>query len=148
MTDHRAAMLRALREVLVPLLRERGFKGSLPHFHRILPDRVDYLSVQFHSAGGSFVVEIAGAGPDGKPRGLGADRPVQMLSTFYFVDRLRLGTDRAARKTDHWYDFGPRSFDPPLPLRPADHYLAVARQVVLDFERQADPWFLAHAGAA
>ena len=148
MTDHRAAIIRALKEVFVPVLRARGFKGSLPHFHRVLPDRVDYLSVQFYSSGGSFVVEIASAGADGKPRGYGDHLPVQKLNTFFFSNRLRLGSEPTAGKGDHWYVFGPRSYDPPEPLRPPDHYLVVARQVVEDFERQAEPWLLANAGAA
>ena len=146
--DHRDAIIKALKEVFVPVLRARGFRGTLPHFRRVLPDRVDYLTVQFYSSGGSFVVEIASAGPDGKPRNYGKDLPVARLNVGYFSNRLRLGSNRAAGKADHWYVFGPRSYDDPEPLRPIDHYLAIAREVTADLERQGEPWFLANAGAA
>ena len=69
MTEHRKLMERALREMFVVELRRLGFKGSLPHFRRVSEQRVDYLTVQFNSAGGSFVVEVTSAGPDGKPDG-------------------------------------------------------------------------------
>jgi hypothetical protein len=42
----REAMDAALKETFVPALRERGFKGSLPHFRRLLSDRIDLLAVQ------------------------------------------------------------------------------------------------------
>src|SRR6185369_5808507 len=92
MTEHRQLMERALREVLLPRLREKGFNGSFPHFRRKLADRVDYLSVQFNSAGGSFVVEVVAAPSDGKPLRFGRDLPVEKLNVTYFKDRLRLGS--------------------------------------------------------
>ena len=146
--DHRDAIVSALKEVFLPVLRARGFKGTFPHFRRVLPDRVDYLSVQFYSSGGSFVVEIASAGPDGPPRDYGEDLPVAKLNVGYFSNRLRLGSNRAAGRADHWYEFGPRSYDDPEPLRPMEHYLSIARKLTADFERQGEPWFLANAGAA
>ena len=148
MTVHRDAILRALKEVFVPGLRARGFSGTFPHFRRRLPDRVDYLTVQFYSSGGSFVVELATAGPDGKPGGYGSHLPVGKLNAHYYSNRLRLGSGPVAGRGDHWYVFGPRSYDAPEPLRPVEHYLAIARQVTADFERQGEPWLMAHAGAA
>ena len=65
MTEHRERMMSAFKTRFVPALRKRGFVGSLPHFRRLLPDRVDYLMVQFYSAGGSFVVEVGRTGPRG-----------------------------------------------------------------------------------
>src|SRR5690348_5276517 len=101
MTAHRDAIIRALKEVFVPALRARGFRGIFPHFRRVLPDRVDYLTIQFYSSGGSFVVEIATAGPDGKPRGYGDHLPVAKLNAHYFSNRLRLGSDEAVGRGDH-----------------------------------------------
>jgi Domain of unknown function (DUF4304) len=40
-------MVLSLKELFVPALRQRGFKGSLPHFRRPLKDRIDLLTVQF-----------------------------------------------------------------------------------------------------
>ena len=51
MTEHRERMTSAFKSRFVPALRKRGFVGSFPHFRRLLPDRVDYLMVQFYSVG-------------------------------------------------------------------------------------------------
>jgi hypothetical protein len=69
MSEHSERMMSALKTRFVPALRERGFVGSFPHFRRRLTNRVDYLMVQFYSAGGSFVVEVGRTGPDGFTEG-------------------------------------------------------------------------------
>ena len=62
-TEDRKHVMSALKTRFVPALRARGFVGSFPHLRRPLPDRVDYLTVQFYSSGGSFVVEVGRRGP-------------------------------------------------------------------------------------
>jgi hypothetical protein len=59
------SMIAALKAEFVPALKERGFKGSFPHFRRIKPDKIDLLTVQFDRWGGGFVIEIAKCGPEG-----------------------------------------------------------------------------------
>ena len=141
MNDHRKEMEQAIKEILVPALRERGFKGSVPHFRRVLEDRVDYLTIQFRLAGGRFIVEIAGAGADGKPAGYGKELPINKLSVPYFGHRLRLGSDKEHGKADHWFAFGPATFDRPEPLHPKEHYLGVAKSVLPFLDLQAEPWW-------
>ena len=58
-------MIAALREVVVPVLRDMGFSGSFPHFRRIRDWQIDLLTFQFNRYGGSFVVEVAFCAPDG-----------------------------------------------------------------------------------
>lgn len=142
MNDHRALMTKALRDKLVPELRARGFKGSLPHFRRPLQDRVDFLTVQFNSAGGSFVVEIAKCGPNGKGGGYGSKLPLAKLTVQYFRDR-RLGSEPKDGRSDHWFVFGPRMYDPPEDLKSDNHYERVASSVLPFIEAQADPWWQA-----
>lgn len=134
-------MTAAIKSVLVPALRQQGFKGSLPHFYRARPARADFLTVQFHSAGGSFVVEVAKCGPHGIESGHGEDLPVSKLNVQYFADRLRLGSDPAAGILDHWFEFGPRNYDPPQALRPVGHYEGIASQVLQLLGSQADGWW-------
>ena len=141
MADHRSLMTSAIKSILVPELRRQGFKGSLPHFYRAGPERTDFLTVQFHSAGGSFVVEIAKCGPNGIESGHGKDLPVSKLNVQYFADRFRLGCNPAAGTLDHWFEFGPRNYDPPQTLRPASHYESIASQVVQLLNSQADRWW-------
>jgi hypothetical protein len=134
-------MTSALKNRLVPELRRRGFKGTFPHFHRALATRVDFLIVQFNSAGGSFVVEIAKCGPNGIVEGFGSELPVGRLNVQFFRDRLRLGSDTTAGRSDHWFEFGRRMYDPPQPTEPADHYQNVAMSVVPFLATQAERWW-------
>jgi hypothetical protein len=62
MSSGRDEMIKALKSILVPLLREKGFKGSFPHFRRLLETRIDLISFFFDKYGGGFIVEI-GASP-------------------------------------------------------------------------------------
>ncbi len=62
---NRESMNVALRSRLVPALRSRGFKGSLPHFRRAREDYIDLLTVQFDKWGGGFIVEIGRCPADG-----------------------------------------------------------------------------------
>ena len=140
MKEHREKMTKSLREVFVSKLRSAGFKGSLPHLRRVLPERVDYLTVQYNSAGGSFVVELATTGPDGKPPGYGRALPIEKLNVRYFGDRLRLGSSPATGQSDHWYEFGPPSYAPRASVEPDEFYDAIAKRVTADFETQGEAW--------
>jgi hypothetical protein len=134
-------MERALREVLVPVLRELGFKGSLPHLRRRRPEQLDLLSFQYFSSGGSFVVELAKAPPEGITTSWGKFVPPEKANVTWVDRRLRLGA--ASVGSDHWYSFGPRSYEPPARARPYEHYLAVARQVAADMRTQGEEWLRA-----
>jgi len=59
------SMIAALKAVFVPALKERGFEGWLPHFRRIQATRIDLLTVQFNTWGGSFIIEVAKCPPEG-----------------------------------------------------------------------------------
>jgi hypothetical protein len=132
-------MQTALKDIFVPALSAMDFSGTVPHFRRKADDRADYVSIQFYSSEGSFVVELASAACDGKPVGYGRDLPLDRLNTQYFTDRHRLGSKPGS---DHRYVFGPRSYDAEKPLRPAQHYANVARQAVDDLAKQAERWLV------
>ncbi len=55
----------AIRWIVVPVLRERGFTGELPHLRRATPGGTSTFSVQISKWGGKFIVELgrAPAGP-------------------------------------------------------------------------------------
>src|SRR4026208_51140 len=119
MTEHRERMMSAFKTRFVPALRERGFVGSFPHFRRLLPDRVDYLMVQFYSVGGSFVVEVGRTGPEGFADGPRKELPRDKTTVGHIVDRRRL-TPRDAHggwRGGDWFKFGPRSYDRPQPVK-------------------------------
>jgi len=47
MSDERDRMIETLKEYVVPVLRERGFKGSFPHFRRPTATAIHLLTFQF-----------------------------------------------------------------------------------------------------
>lgn len=87
-------MNQALKTVFVPVLRGVGFKGSMPHFRRLLPDRVDLLTIQFDRYGGGFVVEISQCGPEGVTTHWGEQIPATRVTThdLHPDKRHRLGS--------------------------------------------------------
>ena len=48
-----------LKENIEPSLRLLNFKGSFPHYRRIINNKVNLLTFQFDLHGGGFVIEIA-----------------------------------------------------------------------------------------
>ena len=94
----------ALKAIVLPHLRSLGFKGSLPHLHRVRGEAADLLTFQFRSAGGSFVVEIgrvAAAGFDFHGRHIA----LKQARSSYLAARHRLGSELRANYGDHWFDF-------------------------------------------
>src|SRR5688572_16636641 len=55
----------ALQVLVVPRLRELGFRGSLPDFRRDCGTHWDLLNFTFHRDGGALVLTLARCLPDG-----------------------------------------------------------------------------------
>jgi hypothetical protein len=142
MSEHRERMMSAFKTRFVPALRQRGFVGSFPHFRRRLPDRVDYLMVHFYSAGGSFVVEVGRTGPNGFTEGPWKDLSVDKISVGHIHDRRRLAPRDAhgGWRGKDWFEFGPRSYDPPQPVKPQEFYDAITDQAIAIFDATGEPW--------
>jgi hypothetical protein len=143
MTEQRERMMSAFKTRFVPALRERGFVGSFPHFRRLLPERVDYLMVQFYSVGGSFVVEIGRTGPQGFTDGPWKELPVDKINVGHIYNDRRRLTPRDAHggwRGGDWFKFGPRSYDRPQPVKPQEFYDAIADQALAIFIATGEPW--------
>lgn len=136
-------MDQALKEVVVADLRRRGFTGSLPHLRRRDPERISLISVQHHSSGGSFVVEVAVCPPSGHVTSWGKDvAPSKVKAVDINDPRPRLGNPSFPGRGDHWFVYGPRSYDPggQTVLSPS-HYLEVAERVVALLDEQAEEFW-------
>ena len=59
MGNSRDQMIAALREIVVPVLRDMGFRGSFLHFRRFRDTRIDLLTFQFNRYGGSLVASTS-----------------------------------------------------------------------------------------
>jgi Domain of unknown function (DUF4304) len=141
-TTPREAMNAALKEVIGADLRPRGFTGSLPHLRRSAADQISLVTFQFHSSGGSFVVEVAECGPNGYTTSWGAHKPPQKVTAHDVSDpRPRLGS-ATFPAGDHWFTFGSRNYETGSNvLRSRNHYAKIASQVVQFIDSQAEPFW-------
>lgn len=81
----------ALKAIVVPALRNLGFKGTFPHFYRDIDQHIDLLSFQFRLAGGSFVAELSFAEPGRENVYYDKDAPANKLRASQTTKRFRLG---------------------------------------------------------
>jgi Domain of unknown function (DUF4304) len=99
-------MIDALKKLFVPALRERGFKGSFPHFRRSYKDRIDLLTVQFDRHGGGFIIEISKCSPEGYTTSWGKKIPPNKVTAWdmHPHNRRRFGSRRLG-EDGHWFRF-------------------------------------------
>ena len=107
----RDKMVAALKEIVVPTLRDMGFRGSFPHFRRQRDEQMDLLTFQFSQWGGSFVVEIAHCPAIGYtlPTGEMVSPDRARVDHQHYRSRLRLGVRPPPNNRDHWFRFKPDS---------------------------------------
>jgi hypothetical protein len=104
MNAKRTEMNRILKEFVIPKLREKGFRGSLPHFRRLRDEQTDLLTFQFSRYGGEFVVEVASAPAGQFETSWGKKIEPQKLTAHDIDSRLRLGT-KAVGVQDYWFSY-------------------------------------------
>lgn len=85
-------MVLALKSLVVPVLRERSFKGSFPHFRRFRERHIDLLTIQFDKWGGGYIIEVSCCGPDGIVTHWGEHIPPQRVRAWDLDHRHRLGS--------------------------------------------------------
>ena len=146
MTTSRKEMEAALRRATARHLRPLGFSGSLPHLRRRSDTRVDLLSVQFHSAGGSFVVEVAACGTNGYTTSWGQHiEPAKVRAQHISSPRPRLGS-ATFPVGDHWFVFGRRSYESGNDrIEATAHYDTIASEVIRLVHDQAEPFWRKNA---
>jgi len=138
MSDRRRAIDASLKANTVPFLRERGFKGSFPHFYREIAGHVDLLMFQFRLDGSSFIVEISYADPDRTNIYFRPETPTAKLQVSAATNRYRLGSARKQQVDGEWLSLDCRGL-----ASQAGHFQRLAQKVnglVLD---EAEPWWQA-----
>lgn len=132
-------MIRSLKEIVIPTLRSKGFRGSFPHFRRLSAGQLDLLSFQFNQYGGGFVVELSYCPAGGFVASWGKTIPEKDVNVWYMHPnrRIRLGSTPGA--PDHWfrYDASPS---------PANVHERLAREVLTLIDSQAEPWWSERRG--
>ena len=98
-------MERELKSVVLPWLRGQGFKGSLPHLHRI-GQVVDLLTFQFDRSGGGYVIEIAQCPTDGIVTHWGKAIPASKAKAWdVHPSRRKRIQAKDAPGTEGWFRF-------------------------------------------
>ena len=107
MSEARDKMIAALKKIVVPTLRDMGFRGSFPHFRRHRDEQLDLLTFQFSQWGGSFVVEIAYCPAAGSTLHTGEHVAPDKARVHHqqYGSRLRLGVQPPPNNRDHWFQF-------------------------------------------
>ena len=100
MSLERNNMISALKRIVVPELRKKGFRGSFPHFRRISSEKIDLMTYQFDRYGGGFVVEVAVCSPDGITHEWGEKVPPNKVTAHDLTNRLRL-----KEKDGQWFRY-------------------------------------------
>ena len=128
---HRDKIDVALKEILIPFLREKGFKGSLPHFRRQQSDRINLLTFQHSLYDTKFVVEIANSPAEGIITHWGKVIPKNKVTAHDIGYRMRLGSEK--HKTDYWFDYGKKSLF-------GDTYKKIAKEII-ELWDEAEKWW-------
>ncbi|MFP5116011.1 DUF4304 domain-containing protein [Bacillaceae bacterium C204] len=106
MSTERDAMVKSLKEVVIPVLRERGFKGSFPHFYRKLENQTDLIMFQFSMWGGVLYVEISKCPSEGYTNISGKHIPPNKVKVYQVggggspFNRPRIG-----KETNYTFEF-------------------------------------------
>ncbi len=140
MSEEHERMVKALKEIVVIKLRERGFRGSFPHFRRPGKEKIDLLTFQFDKWGGGFVIEISQCPPDGIKtyfgKALPPDKqiPPGKVTAWHMhpAERFRLQPGQGSSPAD-WFRYD-------NPLRFGDVFEKTAKEV-LPFLEQAEKWW-------
>ena len=139
-------MIGAIEKILLPILREKNFKGTFPDFFREKNGHIDLLSFQFNKYGGSFAVNISYANKERNnitPYS-GKDVPPEKLTAYHGKDRLRLGSKpillfllfrREKVNGDHWFRYKENFFSR------RNVFENAAKEVIPYLENQAEEWW-------
>jgi hypothetical protein len=106
----RKEMIKHLSEIVIPILRQKGFKGSFPHFRRVTSERINLLTFQFDRYGGGFVIEIANCQPAGFATSWGKKIEPNKLTAhdLYRRKRIQSNMDTLNSSTEDWFRYDKR----------------------------------------
>lgn len=133
----REKMQSMLKAIVVPKLRSMGFKGSFPHFRRVVNGRAALVTFQFNLSGGSFVVELSTCAQSDIQAHWNESLTLNNVTTHDMNNRYRLGAD--AKGNDYWFTFGKKNYEPNHEiLEPDSAFQRVANEVNELIEHHAE----------
>ena len=133
----RKEMVTNLSDIVIPVLRQKDFKGSFPHFRRLTTDRINLLTFQFDSSGGGFVIEITNCQPNGFTTSWGTKIEPNKLTAHDLFNRKRIQSnmDTTSSLTDDWF-----RYDKKYLFGFGDIYKKVCKDVLSKLDIAEDYW--------
>ena len=98
----------ALRELVIPQLRQAGFRGSLPHLRRPQDEWIDLITFQFDKWGGGLVIELARCSLIGVTMPWGKSIGPKNVRAWDVSHRKRIQA-RPGSSVDDWFRFDTQS---------------------------------------
>jgi hypothetical protein len=129
--ERREKMDSAIKEIILPFLKDKGFKGSYPHFRRERGDKLNLLCFQFSLYSSQFVVEISQCAKEGYTTSWGKILKPSECKVQYIGTRHRIGSTK--NQKDYWYDFENETFF-------GDIYKKRANEVIDNWD-EAEKWW-------
>ena len=120
-------MIKSLKEIAVPELRKRNFKGSFPHFRKTEKGKTNLLTFQFDRKGGGFIIELANWHKSEFKTHWGKVIPLNKLIAHDLNERQRIYPNTITEKygTDSWFRYDKKNI---LDFR--DKYDKLSKKVV------------------
>lgn len=132
MSESREKMNNALKSIVVPVLRKKGFRGSFPHFRRVNGKYIDLLTFQFSQWGGEFVVEIGKCSSKGIKYKNGSIVTPEKINTWSLSHSMRLAPLNM-ENNDKWFVFEPELI--------FGNYEKISNEVVEIINSQGETWW-------
>ena len=132
--EKRGNMDKAIKEFIVPFLRQKGFKGSFPHFRREQQNNLNLLTFQFSQRQEpEFIVEIGNCQSSGITTHWGKEIKPNKCNTSHLPvhSRLRLGAKDS--ESDYWFNYGKK-------VILSNVYKKTAQEVINLFNQAEDWW--------
>ena len=129
MPQSRQRMDQTLKTVVLPELRKKGFKGSLPDLRRTKDGAIDLISFTFSTGGGKFAIEIGKYPKIGITTSYGKKIPSEKVKIYH------LDLDKRPRLTptlqgDYWFEFDT-----------GENYQKIASEAIALINNQAEKWW-------
>lgn len=107
MSLERNKMIKSLKEIVIPELRKRNFKGSFPHFRKTKNGITNLLTFQFDRNGGGFIIEIANWKETEFITSWGKIIPLNKLTVFDLNKRHRIYPKSLTKEngTESWFRY-------------------------------------------
>lgn len=148
-----AEITTALKDHFVPHLREAGFKGSFPNFHRDDNSFVCLVNIQFNSLGEKFCVNLGFADPerrnvsghfrDLEPKKLRVSMTGRLIENGNYLSGIwRVGAQPLGDGiySDSWFSFASSQYGKDRSVEAVDPDI-LARRCATLFEEEAETWW-------